>query len=380
MYGVLASPHLPTNNFVGANQVTAQARAEAFAMSQALNAVQTITDGCTYRLDQIPACTYEECLKSKPDYPVNRAEEGDGIPFLDPATIPQDDAAFADWYREHVKVFFSVQGDSYDRLFRTHDLEHKKTGATKSVAFDALACDGVGNYAKCTQDKSGKWSVEDLAARSYGPESKAQLKSWIVDTYSKDLVQAPAPLTEDRELLSLKKATQKARGAIEGGVPEVYFPLGLEYRRLLNYKAIKASAFIFRTPEQRAAVVKQIQKFEEKHGAGLEVLALRRSYGDRREGSLADLAKALYRLILSDGNNVTKVFNLGKLPYDFKAKAGARVRQIEQQRQKAEKKLVDAIDTRKMAPEALVAAYVVSEQDLIDSRARQVADHALLAG
>src|SRR5262249_61822783 len=108
MYGVLASSPLPTNNFVGANQVTAWARAEAFALSQALNAVQTITDGCTYRLDQIPACTYAECLRIKPDYPIRRAEAGDGIPFVDSATIPTDDNGYTSWYRQHVKTFFEI--------------------------------------------------------------------------------------------------------------------------------------------------------------------------------------------------------------------------------------------------------------------------------
>jgi hypothetical protein len=110
MYGVLASSYLVTNNFVAANQITAWARAEAFALSQSLNAIQTITDGCTYRLDQIPACTYAECLKIKPDYPIRRTEVGDGIPFVDPKTIPQDDTGFTQWYRQHVQRFFGVPG------------------------------------------------------------------------------------------------------------------------------------------------------------------------------------------------------------------------------------------------------------------------------
>ena len=142
MYGVLASSHLPTNNFVGANQVTAWARAEAFALSQALNAVQTITDGCTYRLDQIPACTYAECLHIKPDYPIRRAEAGDGIPFVDPATIPADDNGFTIWYRQHVKTFFEIEGSEYEELFATHNLEHKKTNEAPPQTDEA--CTRVG--------------------------------------------------------------------------------------------------------------------------------------------------------------------------------------------------------------------------------------------
>ena len=37
-----------------------------------------------------------------PDYPIRRAEAGDGIPFLYPATIPHEPEAFTLWYREHV--------------------------------------------------------------------------------------------------------------------------------------------------------------------------------------------------------------------------------------------------------------------------------------
>jgi hypothetical protein len=131
IYGVLSSAHLAVNNFTAGNIITAHARAEAFALSQALNAIQTITDGCTYRLDQIPACTFEECLRHKPDYPVRRAEEGDGVPFVDPASIPQDDAGFTDWLRGHIKRFFGVEGAEYDRLLGTHSLAHKETAVTK---------------------------------------------------------------------------------------------------------------------------------------------------------------------------------------------------------------------------------------------------------
>jgi hypothetical protein len=297
MYGVLASSHLPTNNFVAANMVTAHARAEAFALSQALNAIQTITDGCTYRTDQIPAVPFAECLQIRHDYPIRRAEDGDGIPFLDPAAVPQDDAEFTAWYREHVKGFFGVDGAEYDELLGTHNLEHKKTGVTKRVAFDALGCDGSGNYLKATIDDNGSWVVEDFAARSYGKKSKEVLSGWVVSTYSQDRLTELSPVTEETELLSFDRAAQQARKALASGIPKVYFPLGLEHVKVLNYKVLKASAFVFETPEQRAAIVKQWLKLEDRIGAGPEVLALRRTYKGRRRGSLRDLAEAVYEII-----------------------------------------------------------------------------------
>jgi hypothetical protein len=363
MFGVLASPHLPTNNFVAANLVTAQARAEAFALSQALNAVQTITDGCTYRLDQVPACTYEECLKIKPDYPIRRAEAGDGIPFLDPSAVPQDDAGFTAWYREHVKRFFGVGGPEYDHLLGTHALEHKRTGVSKAVAFDALACDGSGNYLKCSRAADGGWAVEDFAARSYGKESKQALQGWVVRTYSADrLVELP-PLTQDRELLSFLRACQRARRALDGGVPEVVLPLGLEGHKVMNYRAIKASAFVFQTPEQRAALVKQVQRFEDRTSAGVEALALRRAYKGRREGSLTDLAETVYRRIRQGEMNLTRALNLNKKYAKLEAMAAERRRLLRAKRSAAEEALTAQIDARNLDLGDLPTACLLRPED-----------------
>lgn len=368
MYGILASIHLPTNNFVAANQITAWARAEAFAMSQSLNAIQTITDGCTYRLDQIPACSYAECLEIKPDYPIKRAEAGDGIPFIDPAAIPQDDAGFTVWFREHVKGFFGMAGTEFDDLFDTHSLEHKKTGVTKTVAFDALACDGSGNYAKWTDDANGSWQLEDFAARSYRKESKEVLKDWLRDTYSQDCLKELAPITEEKELLSFKKAAQKARKTLDAGVPQVYFPLGLENRRVLNYRAFKPSAFVFGSPQQRASILKQIQKFEEDYATGLEILALRRSYGNRRQGSLNSVAEELYQAIRQGSMNL-KTLNLQK-PGDGLVKlADERKGLIESKKRMGQYQLQALMDTRCLDPRKLPTAYLVTKEDLQDIKA-----------
>jgi len=373
MYGVLASAHLPTNNFVAANVVTAHGRVEAFALGQALNAIQTITDGCTYRLDQIPACTYEECLRLKPDYPICRAENGDGIPFLNPNDIPSDDAGFTAWYRKHVKRFFGVTDPEYDDLFGTHGLEHKKTGVSKSVAFDALACDGSGNYVKCTRTPEGSWRVEDIAARAYGKESKKVLAGWLVGSYSKDQQAGLSPLAEDQELLSFKRAAQLARRALDAGLLAVYFPLGLANVKVGNYRALKASAFIFQTPEQRAAVLRQWQKFEDETGAGLEVLALRRSYGGRREGSLRDVAEAVYHMIREGRSNLGKELNLSKQTRVINEVARPRAAELERHKAEAGAGLFARIDVGRLEADALLTGFLVRAEDI-----RVVADSSVV--
>lgn len=144
LYGVTASPHLPTHNVVFANVVTATGRALAYAMMMALNGVQLVTDGCSYRRDQIPAGTFADCLASDRDYPINRAAARG--PFLDPGEVPGDDAAFTAWYRGHVQRFFGVSGPAYEQLFGLHDLEHKLSGKPERAVFDGLYCDGSANY------------------------------------------------------------------------------------------------------------------------------------------------------------------------------------------------------------------------------------------
>src|SRR4051794_23139775 len=150
MYGVAASRHLVTNNVVLANVITATARALAFAMQLSLNGFQVITDGCTYRRDQIPDATLGECLQAAPDYPVHRPEGG--VAFHDPTAIPDEDGAFTQWYREHVQRFFGVEGPDYERLFGLHALEHKKCGDPERADFDGLALDGSANYLKLARE------------------------------------------------------------------------------------------------------------------------------------------------------------------------------------------------------------------------------------
>ena len=126
MYGILGSGYLVTGNCVAANVITAHGRAVAFAMFQSLNGLQLATDGCTYRLDRIPRCTSPECLAAMPDYLLRHADDTAGIPFYDPAEIPQNDADFNAWFAGHVARFFGLEEASVRRLL-VHQLEHKHT-------------------------------------------------------------------------------------------------------------------------------------------------------------------------------------------------------------------------------------------------------------
>ncbi len=338
-YGVFASPHLPTNNFVAANQVTAQARAEAFLMMQALNGMQVITDGCTYRADQIPAVTFAECLRLQPDYPLKRAEAGGPIPFLPAEQIPDADAAFTDWYRAHVRRFFGAGGE-LDRLLNTHDMEHKRTKG--QVSFDLLLCDGAGNYVKAVEGPDGTPEPADTAMRSYGEEAKKKLIPWMVETYTSGTLTALPPVVTDKDLLSLKKAFQKARAALETGVDRVRLPLGFDAGKVLNYRIVKASAFLFRDPAQRAAVLKQLHAFEDRNRAGLELLSLRRGYL-RCAGDLTRLLEKLYSFIRDGGTNLTRTFHLNRTGPVAERALGGRAARIDARKDELNRKLYETI-------------------------------------
>lgn len=333
IYGVVASKHLATNNVVCANIITAKARALAFAMQTFLNGFQVITDGCIYRRDQIPACTFAECLKAAPEYPIHRVEEG--IPFIDPAKVPTDDVQFTRWYRRMVKKFFQVDGADYDHLFGIHDLEHKTCGEPKQASFDGLCLDGSCQYVKVLK-VDGELTPVDFKARGYRDEAKEKLLPWIMKTYTTDTYTGPPPITLATNLLKIKQANSMAAGSFDELLEEydewmmvdydvdpfylcipkkpkrVVFPLGMDYQKVLAYKVIKPSAYLFRTPEQERAIRKAMDKFAAKYACGLEALALQRSQGERRHGSINSIASAIYQFIREGGEDLRRKWNLGR--------------------------------------------------------------------
>jgi hypothetical protein len=360
MWGVTASRHFAINSVVAANIVTAQARAVAFSLIAALNGIQVITDGCTYRRDQIPTCTLKECLRLQPDYLIRRADMNSKIPFLDPAEIPEDGPLFTEWCFRHVKRFFGISGPEYDDLFGPHKLEHKKSEKTDGTAFDALACDGSGNYVKCERNADGTLDIIDAATRGYRKSSKDTLAKWMVKAYSDDAIIALPPITEDEVLLKLKEAKQKVRGAFAEGINEVVCPLGFEFTRVRNYKVFKTSAFVFQTPAQYNAFVKQYGKFIDRTGCGLELLALRRRYKGRRNGSLGQIGQQTCDLIRAGCRDFTKALNLNRALGNLQMISEERRTELDRRRDQAKTKLFAAMDTSGMPNSHLLTGLVLT--------------------
>jgi hypothetical protein len=375
VYGVIASRHLVTNNVVTANIITATGRALAYAMLMSFNGFQVITDGCIYRRDQVPAGTFADCLRRAPDYPINRA--GYAGPFLKSSVITLEDPSFTTWYRRHVMRFFGVSGADYEQLFGLHDLEHKSVGEPERVQFDALCCDGSANYLKLANEGETR-KVLEFKARSYPQEAKEALSLWIVKTYSKDNYQGPPPITRTVGLLSFKDAVRVARKALaylsakerrkgkQGEAIKVWLPLGLEEWRVKPYKVFKPSQFLFRDPRQRDKFIRSMAKFSESSGCGLEALALRRSHGGRRQGSMVDLVKALYEYIQTGGDKPTKEFNLTRGFKELKRIKCTFFRAICRLRKRLAIHMYKQIDTRKLKSNARLTGWIVDERDLME--------------
>lgn len=293
-YGALACPHLASQNVVAANVITGTARALAFAMTQALNAHNVITDGVLYRPDQVPAGKFHDCLRAHPDYPIRRPEAG-GV-FLAPTGVPTDDHAFTAWYVRHVQRFFGVSGADYDFLFGLHQVAHKEIPATGETAFDGLLLDGSSNYAKLVTTAGGL-KVADFKARGFKGEAKKALGAWLLDVLASDAYPGPPPPAETTDLLGVADAVAECKRALRdpGGRPagEMYLPVGLPRSRVLTYKVIKSSQFLFRTARQKAKIEREWDRLIRKTACGPEILAFRPTGG----GSVRAMAEKIDALI-----------------------------------------------------------------------------------
>jgi hypothetical protein len=304
LYGAFASPHLPTNNVVAANVITGVARALAFALHLSLNGIQVITDGVSYRRDQIPAIPLAQLLNKAPEYPIRRPETA--LPFLTAQKAPEKPEAFRRWYLKHVMHFFGVSGkEPYRQLFALHNLEHKKLPNRTEVSFDGLLTDGAANYCKLIKRREF-WKVVDAKARSFGAKALNSIKPWLADCYILDRYQEP-PITESYDLLNMRDAAGAVRNALDPlALNHLIVPLGCARPRVKVYKVIKQSGFLFRTEKQHRRISKIWENLSLDTGCGPETLAWRKTY----KNQLTKVAERIWKLIRADHQDKETLKNL----------------------------------------------------------------------
>jgi hypothetical protein len=369
VYGILGSTYLVTGNCVAANVITAHGRAVAFAMFQSLNGLQLATDGCTYRLDRIPRCTLPECLAAMPDFLLRHADESSGIPFYDPAEIPQNDADFNPWFAGHVAQFFGLEAACVRRLL-VHQLEHKHTPGGNGPSFDGLLCDGGSNCAKLTLAED-EWETRDMKMQGYGAASKEALGLLLFQIYTQDRMETLTPITVDRHLLKLEPAKSAAKRVLaESETDEVLLPLGVEYESIKAYKVLKPSAFVFQTPEQEAAIGRQLERLHQETGCGLDLLAIRRCHKRRSAGSLTAAARRIYDYIRTGRRDLVKTFNLRKDRLSPRLAEQVENRREERRRlrNKAERRLAAEITVSGITTPTLLTGILVRRRDVAKRR------------
>ena len=364
MYGVLCSKHHTTANIVAANVITAHARAAAYIMQMLLNGLQVITDGCTYRLDQIPSCSFEECLRIKPDYCLQRPSNTDGIPFHGSTGVPLDDSAFTAWFQENAIRFFGNPSPGFRELVTGHPLEHKTTENPDRSTFDAMTTDGSGNYIKLVESDN-RLQVADSKLRGFSSAVKKVLLPWITDTYRNDCMSSPPPILKDTKLLKLDQAIQVARRCFSEfkDLDELVLPLFMELGNHTTYKVLKPSAFIFQTQKQYKTMKKATENLQRELGIDLDMLLLRRSL----HGSLKATAEAIYEYIQTGEVNFTRKFNLrtDRLPKD-QVDLTTRFESLAQMRHESLVELADQINLDKLTSEARLTGIHVTEATLQD--------------
>lgn len=193
-------------------------------------------------------------------------------------------------------------------------------------------------------------------------EAKKLLRPWIIKTYSEDKYLQPPPITISRKLLGYKDAVQFGRLALkylhageevpnEAEEPlQIYLPLCLDQKGPQSYKVIKASAFVYRTPEQRQKIEKSMEKFKKMYGCGLELLSLRRSHGGRKQGSIEDILKTIYRYIRLNGENLTKELNLTRSFAALDQIRKTHFEALQRKKVKLRRRLIRAIDAQIWSP------------------------------
>ncbi len=295
-YGAVACRHFAVGNVVAANIITAAGRAAAWTMFQALNGFQVITDGCTYRRDQIPAVPLGECLRLQPDYLVGRAEAGGPIPFLPTDQVPLDDREFDVWFRKHVRWFLGQTETSPIERFPFEHKAHKDR-----TKFDVLVCDGVSNDIKFARStRSDRWIYLGSSRRGFSPRSKRRIARWAIAELQSDRLARVPPLGSMVKRLGIKDAVAvTSRSLVLGHGRPVVVPLGYTRRSIGRYKPVRLSAFLCANEHQWTRLLKQCQAFEDRHHLGLEALAFRQKWQDRPQGSLRAVVRTIGDLIRS---------------------------------------------------------------------------------
>ena len=185
-----------------------------------------------------------------------------------------------------------------------------------------MVCDGPGNDIELAAGAVGRPENDPAGLRGRGPRGHRPLAS----PRQADRFAGPAPLVPQGRLLGAPGAMSTTRRFLQEH-PErgVLLPLGAPFESAGRCRLITPTSFLYASPDQERLLTRQMEVFRRRYGGlGLEILSLRRSYGSRQEGSLADLLAELLKHIRSGCTGLTGALHLRrKFPAAIEQQLGA---------------------------------------------------------
>lgn len=255
-YGALACKHLAVNNLLAANQITASPRATAWLMSNALNAFQTITDGCTFNWNTIPySQTFKNILADNPNYLI------DYNPHID-SGLEIDNDNCQDWithnFKQHLRDFYQSNCTPINRFdFELKDEKFSDNlgNVIKTYIYTDFINSGSGNYSKGLNgsnvlidgtDYNFSDSFKKVKARSFKGENP-ELLDWYINSL-RDEYREPITYSENK-IIKFGEAKELAVRLLQE-LDSVAFPCGFSKVSYKLMKLITRSQFLFKSESQ----------------------------------------------------------------------------------------------------------------------------------
>jgi hypothetical protein len=257
-YGALACEHLPVNNLLAANQITASPRATAWLMINALNGFQVITDGCTFNWKNIPlGLKFKEILTKNPDYLI------DYQPSIE-SNLSMIDAN-QEWinnnFIKHLHNFYNVDynhipTNRYGYELKDEIFKDETETDVKTTIFTEFYNTGSGNYCKGVDGQQilidgTEYDFTDefkkVKARSFKGNDN-NLLAWYVDCI-KNGYREPVIYSEN-QIIKFGDGNKEAIKFLESGIEKIAHPMGFTKQIYKIMKLITRSQFLFQNEKQ----------------------------------------------------------------------------------------------------------------------------------
>ena len=271
-YGALACEHLPVNNLLAANQITASPRATAWLMINALNGFQVITDGCTFNWKNIPlGLKFKEILANNPDYLIDYQPSITSNLSMADANQEWIDRNFV----RHLHSFYDVDdnhipSNRYGYELKDEIFKDEAQSDVKTTVFTEFYNTGSGNYCKGIDGQQilidgTEYNFTDefkkVKARSFKGKDN-NLLSWYVDCI-KTGYREPVIYSEN-QIIKFGDGNKEAIKFLESGIEKIAHPMGFTKSVFKIMKLITRSQFLFQNEKQlrNFETVNQLNKLD----------------------------------------------------------------------------------------------------------------------